>query len=50
MSGQVVFRDKIAIQKGFNNYSKDLSFLASGMYSISLKGGEMEDVHSLLKL
>jgi hypothetical protein len=50
INGQVIFRDKLTIQKGFNNYSRDLSFLASGMYSVSLKGEEMEDSHSLIKL
>jgi hypothetical protein len=50
INGQVVFRDKLTIQKGFNNYSRDLSFLASGLYSVSLKGEEMEDSQSLIKL
>lgn len=49
INGMLVYRDKIRCIKGDNTYSKNFSFLNTGMYTITTTMDNLKDTHSFIK-
>jgi hypothetical protein len=50
INGIVVYRDKIRCIKGDNTYTKDFSFLNTGMYTVTTLMDNLKDTRSFIKM